>query len=201
MDLTDYLSGRMPRCPGYNMPAAHGCGRRVPRMDAMLCNGCSVMKNHDDFKDAFAQPNTDGKWYISWTNFDSHNPAGYHCFVCRSCGDRRGAQEFGVLDNYGNLVPAAACCTQTMTCHAAEEFWGKDGNEPYFAMLTHMKDPLAEKRATLKVKEQAAAALKPAAMAAAFALKHADKGSDAVSNELHTHWSAQEHLPAGTRGG
>ena len=54
-------------------------------------------------------------------------------------------------------------------------------------------DPLAEKKADLITKEQKANDLKPVADAAAFAIDQSNGDSDEVSQELRTHWSAQEH--------
>ena len=135
----DFLAGRTPRCPGYNMLPEHGCGRRVATMEATLCNGCLDAKNRDDFKEAFARPSTDGKWYLEWVFSDNCNPQGCKAFICRTCGRRDNANISGIPDADGNLVPAAACCTQTMTCKLAEEFWGKDRNAAYLEMVDYVK--------------------------------------------------------------
>ena len=109
-------------------------------MEATLCNDCLSSKNHHEFKDAFARPSSDGKWYLSWTFFDSSDAAGCKAFICHTCGDRRNAYEFGVTNTEGNLVPAAACCTQTHTCKLAAEFWGKNDWGPINALDTFRRE-------------------------------------------------------------
>lgn len=119
--LEDYLAGRTARCPGYNMSPTHGCGQRMPAMDALLCDYCSGQKNHDDFKAEFAKPSD--KWYMAWTFFNNT----YTTFVCKACGSQQDARNVGIMNAAGELVPAAACCTMTETCKAARDFWGNDG--------------------------------------------------------------------------
>ena len=117
----DYLNGRTPRCRGYNMPEVHGCGRRVSTMKAPLCDQCEEARCRDDFKTEFAKPSD--KWYMVWTHFGNT----YKTFVCRTCGDQQDAKNIGIVNEAGELVPAAACCTMIETCKSARDFWGDDG--------------------------------------------------------------------------
>ena len=134
----DYLNGLTPRCPGYNMPADHGCGRRVATMEATLCNTCLTSKNDDDFKEAFARPGE--TWYLEWAFHDNRNPQGCKAFICRTCGQRMSATEFGVPGVDGALVPAIACCLYTSGCKLANSFWGEDGNAIYHAMRDYVRN-------------------------------------------------------------
>ena len=134
----DYLNGLTPRCLGYNMPAKHGCGRRVATMEATLCNSCLISKNNDDFKEAFARPGE--KWYLEWAFHDDRDPQGCKTFICRTCGQRMFANEFGVPGADGILVPAVACCVQTSVCKLAKEFWGEDGNATFHVMRDYVRN-------------------------------------------------------------
>ena len=116
--LADYLSGRTPRCPGYNMIPAHGCGRRVPTMAAPLCDICAKAKDSDDFKTECAKPND--KWYDARKFYGQS----WITFVCRTCGGMQDARNVGVCTQAGEKVPVAACCTRTRDCAAAKAFWG-----------------------------------------------------------------------------
>jgi hypothetical protein len=140
--LSDFLNGRTARCLGYNLTPGQQCGLRVPTMDATLCPRCASEKNQHEYKEAFARP--DDKWYMVWDFYDEDD-RDTRAFVCRTCGDRKNAQEFGVPDERGNLVPAAACCTNTMQCKLAEGFWGKDGNGAYHKMLAYIRQTRVEK--------------------------------------------------------
>ena len=111
-------------------------------MKATLCSGCLGMKNHDEFKEAFAtahEMRATGGWYMCWNFFDDRDPRGCKAFICTTCGRRDNASELGIPDAEGNLVPAVACCTQTGTCEVAENFWGKDCHTTHYKMLDYIK--------------------------------------------------------------
>ena len=133
----DYLNGLTPRCPGYKT-VNHACGRRVATMEAALCNTCLIFKNDDDFKEAFARPSE--KWYMEWAFHDDRDPQGRKTFICRTCGQRMFATEFGVPGADGILVPAVACCVHTSVCKLTKEFWGEDGNATYHAMRDYVRN-------------------------------------------------------------
>jgi hypothetical protein len=148
--LADFLNGRTARCSGYNMTPGHQCDQRAPTMEATLCHRCACEKNWHEYKEAFARaPSEAGgyhTWFMVWDFYDEYSrDLSCRAFVCRTCGDRRNACDFGVPDELGNsaqanLVPAAACCTNTMHCKLAEAFWGQDCNRAYHKMLDYIRD-------------------------------------------------------------
>ena len=99
--LENYLAGRTPRCPGYDIHRP--CAERVSTMNDLLCDSCSGQKNHDDFKAEFVKLSS--KWFMEWTFFNNL----YTTFVCKACGTQQDARNVGILNEAGELVPAAAC--------------------------------------------------------------------------------------------
>ena len=134
--LADYLSGRTPRCSGYKMDEGlYGCGARASKMDDFLCDRCAKAKDYDDFKAEFAKPSK--KWYMEWTFFNNT----YTTFVCKACGSQQDARNVGILNEVGELVPAAACCTMTETCKTARDFWENDGGHAREKVDYYVRNP------------------------------------------------------------
>ena len=132
------MNGLTARCVGFNMTPGQNCGRRVPTLEAKLCHQCAREKNLLEFKEEFARP--ENRWYMEWVFYYEDEAERTKMFICRTCGVRTNADRIGIPDGLGNLVPAAACCTNTMSCKRAEEFWGHDGHHTFNVMLKYILD-------------------------------------------------------------
>ena len=103
--LEDYLAGRTPRCPGYDIHRP--CGERVLTIDALLKRTMTILRL--SLQNLAASGSWSGPSSITYTR--------------PSSVQQQNAKNVGIL----KLVPAAACCTMTETCKAAREIWGNDG--------------------------------------------------------------------------